>query len=432
MSKKLTRRRRAVVLILVLWIATVLSLLAYSVTYQMALETKLTSMRKKTVGADALARAGLAVAFTDLRNDLLFDYSDKNGSPQPYDAISDVWYRPADEREDGYELGENDGKYYFEVRDEERFLNLNVVAKPPAKPLLIAILEQLGYEEEDAEIVASAIIDWADADDQPALETSPGNEGLTYGLFQAEDRGESPREDDVERAILPNEPYLTVEGLMDVYGVTPELFFGPETPEAIYYRQMIGETAYDGGRFELDRRSGSRRGEAPLGLRDFFTVYGSEKLNLNTAPKHILEALFEAAGQSDPDGLAERVVRERGDERRKPDPDNAFQNLGEVNSKVPELGAIVGAAGRFHPLDVKSEVFTVTARGEEGGIAQQLQVTVHRALETMQRDDSFEAIDRAKERLERYEDKRERMRRRDDDERVFQVPAIRIVQWHRE
>ncbi|HMX63479.1 MAG TPA: hypothetical protein PKD58_10465, partial [Candidatus Sumerlaeota bacterium] len=61
------------ILVLVLWIVVILSLMAYSMLYQVSSEMSITSARKKQLQAEALARAGIAKAVVDLRNDLLFD-----------------------------------------------------------------------------------------------------------------------------------------------------------------------------------------------------------------------------------------------------------------------------------------------------------------------------------------------------------------------
>ena len=50
-----SRKRRSVVLIVVLWITAVLSMMAYSVIYQATLETRLTSVRKRSLQAEPLA-----------------------------------------------------------------------------------------------------------------------------------------------------------------------------------------------------------------------------------------------------------------------------------------------------------------------------------------------------------------------------------------
>src|SRR5690606_3744836 len=86
-SLRRTTHRRGIILVLVLWIAVLLSLLAYSVLYQMSLESRVTSLRARQLEANTLARAGIAKAFTDLKNDMIFDNSDAMNPP--FDAEGD-------------------------------------------------------------------------------------------------------------------------------------------------------------------------------------------------------------------------------------------------------------------------------------------------------------------------------------------------------
>ena len=57
---KLSRPRRAVILVIVLWIVVVLTVIAYSLTYEMRVSMKMTGHSIKQVKARGLARAGLA------------------------------------------------------------------------------------------------------------------------------------------------------------------------------------------------------------------------------------------------------------------------------------------------------------------------------------------------------------------------------------
>ncbi|MBI5154765.1 general secretion pathway protein GspK [Candidatus Poribacteria bacterium] len=415
------QKRRSVVLILVLWISVILTLMAYSVLYQMTLETRLTSTRKKTLVAKSLARAGVARAFTDLRNDLIFDFSDE--TKEPFDAEGDVWMDPAEENIKA-ELG--DGTYSVRVADEERLFDLNAF-KGANRVLLQKIIEYVGYEEADAKIAASAIIDFADADNQAVLDSAPGREGFAYAVLQGEDEGGPRRESEIVELRFPDEPYLTIEQLLDVYGVTPELYFGPGTPEAEYYREKLGPRR--GDRFKINEQRRSRAGkQKAIGLRDFFTVSSSKRLNINTAPEHVLSALFTAAGASDGDRMAENVIRKRrGGRTRRIDNDDAFKTAAEIQQSA-EIGGLLGPIQSLYQLNTRSGTFTVTSTGTFGGAIQTLQVTVSRNLATMRRDENFEQIDRARERQQRYEDRRERRRDR-NDEQVVRIPNVRIINW---
>ncbi len=420
-------RRRGVMLLIVLWVVTILSLLAYSVIYQTALETRLTSIRKKTVQAKASARAGLAKGFADLQNDLINDLSEE---VDIFDSEGDYWALGEDEdNRIDVELTDN-STYTIETVDENRYFNLNSMSAT-SRPLLEEIIELIGYEEDDAKIVASAIIDYADEDEDPALDSSSGDEGVAYGMIRADNEGQGRvSEDEVDPVVFPNEAYRSVDQLLDVYGVTPELYFGPGTEEAEHFRKAmeLGEQARRGESFLIkDRRR--RRDEEPLGLRDFFTVSTVRNLNINTAPQHVLEAYFIAGGRSDGDRLAETVIKQRrGGKSRRIDREDAFKSDAEI-SAFGDLAPLVGPLNAIYPMGVISTHFTLTSTGEVGEVRQVLRVTVRRQMLELQRDETFESRDRDRDRRDLY-DQRSRRRADKDDELTVRNPAIYIEKWH--
>ncbi len=305
---KNSRENRAVVLLLVLWIMVVLSLIAYSVIFQVTTETSITTSRKKYLKAQALARAGIAKAIIDLKNDMLYDTVEETG---PFDAEGDVWARP-EEAKTEVVLGddeETDGYFNTRVYDEDGLFNLNEMT-PANMMLLQKIIESIGYEEEDARDVAAIIVDWRDGDTIPSLANSSNNEeGIAFAIMMNEDLGGETDPDDVQPLRFRNENYATVEELLEVPGVTPELFFGPGSDEAIYYSKIL--PPYDGGRFQIKERRRSRFDDKIVGLRDYFTVHGIGRLNINTAPAHVLAAFAEAAGNTDGERWADRIISNR-------------------------------------------------------------------------------------------------------------------------
>lgn len=414
-------RRRGVAMLLVLWIVVILTMMAYSVIYQMGVETRLSSLRLRSLEAQSLARAGLARGMVDLRNDLIADNGD--ASKPPFDAEGDVWAKPEEGKAD-IEMGA--GTFNVVVRDEESLFNINRM-NSANRVLLEKIIENIGYEEEDAKIVAAAIIDYADADDEPAIDNAPAKtEKYAYAFYAAEDAGESTDLEKLTKARIANEPFLTVEGLLDVYGVTPELFFGPETEEAIYYRERMGDAV--GDRFVME--TGKRRDpdEPILGLRDYFTVYGNGQLNVNTAPQHVLAALFEAAGRTDGDRAAETLIRDRRGGRRDDfDNDNVFKSGADLQGNA-SLGAQLGPILAIYPLGTASTTFTLTSTGSVGQVRQTVSATVERSLALFNRDESFELDERAEEWNDLYEDRRNR-REDKKTERLARVPNVRVIHW---
>jgi len=421
-----SRGRRGVVLILILWIVIVLSLIAYSLLFQTTTETTMTSLRRRQLRAEALARSGFAKAIVDLRNDLIFDTSEE---AKLFDAEGDVWARPEEGKlqsypDDRFEGDEEKGFFNTYVYDESGLLNLNRFS-PQNMMILQKICEHIGYEEEDAALVAAAIVDWRDFDEIPALPSAASNkEGIAYAVLKGEAEGTEEDPDEVQPLVLRNENFLSTDELLEVFGVTPDLYFGPGTPEAEYYNAL--RPPMEGDRFRIEEPK--RRGDEPvLGLRDYLTVYNNAVLNINTAPAHVLAAFAEAAGSTDGESWGERVVNTRRSNREEDiDNDNAFTDLNDVQSDA-EVGGVVAVGQNMYPVSVNSNYFRIVSIGEYQGTRSKLVAVVHRELNQLQRNETFEASDRAQDRLERNSARTER---RTDKNNELQVryPAVRIVQ----
>jgi type II secretory pathway component PulK len=422
-------RQRGVVLVLVLWVVVILSLIAYSLLFQSASETTMTSQRKKYLQAEALARSGLAKAIVDLRNDMIFDTAESE-NPQRFDAEGDVWARPEEGKIDAFpdDRGEGDpetGMFNVRVYDEQGYLNINRF-NPQSMIILQKIAEKIGYEEEDAKLVAAAIVDWRDFDTVPAhTEASTNQEGIAYAVLRGEDEGGETDPDAVTKVVLRNEDLLTVDELLEVYGVTPELYFGPGSPEAEYYKTLLPERV--GERFQIEEKRRRSDDEPILGLRDFFTVYGDGTLNINSAPEHVLAAFAEGGGNSDGDAWGERVVKiRRSNQDEDIDNGSAFKDMGAVSANA-EVGGVVSVSQALYPVGVTSSVFRIVSVGEIGGVRCRIVAIVHRNLANLTRDESFEVTDRMEERRERNSARTER-RTDVNDERVVRYPAVRIIQ----
>jgi len=407
-------------LILVLWMSTVLGLMSYSVLYQMSIEARLNSSRNRSNQALMLARAGLAKAFVDLRNDMVYDQNEQREGNPRFDALGEIWADVEQDKLD-YELGP--GHFNVEVIDAESRLNLNRITAAN-KVLLDTIIEQIGYSEDDARIVAAAIIDYMDSDDVPLLENAEGTEGEAYGRLMAEAEGRRICRDDVPVAVFPNEPFLTIDGLLDVYGVTPALFFGPDTPEAEYYDDLLGERW--GGNFQMSNRRRSRFAGPPVGLRDFFTLDGSGQLNVNTAPRHVLQALMEAAGDTGAEMKADSITRRRSSARGRSD--DAFKTLQDFQNSS-EIGGLMQAMMAMHPLTVESTVFTVRSTGTVGEINRTLEAVVSRNWLQVPVNETLEELDRQRDRARIRQDRRDRWED-PDNANMVNIPNLRIKRWN--
>ena len=423
--------KRGIVLVLVLWLVIVLSLIAYSLLFQVTMETSMTSARKKYLKAEALARSGVARAVIDLKNDILFDNAEEG---KRFDAEGDVWARPEEGKnefniaDEEFSGDERDGYFSVRVYDEEGLFNLNRFSHSN-KAILQKMIEKIGYEEEDAKLVATSIIDWRDYDQHSGLPDSPSpKEGIAYAVMKGEAEGTEDDPDEVNPMRFRNEDYLTVDELLEVFGVTPDLYFGPGTPEAQYYNKLFGnEEGARTDRFQIDGNDRYRDDDEPiLGLRDYFTVYGNGVLNLNTAPEHVLDALAEATGFAD-EGFGERVLKiRRGGRDDDFDNDDAFKDMTEVMAQG-EIAGVVSAGRALYPMGVASTTFRIVSYGVVGEVKCRMEVLVSRELLRLQRDEDFEYTDRAEERRERFEGRFER-RENTENERLVNYPYVRIIQ----
>jgi hypothetical protein len=109
-------------------------------------------------------------------------------------------------------------------------------------------------------------------------------------------------------------------------------------------------------------------GDVGLGLHRFVTIYGSGKVNLNTAEQVVLEAIF----AKDP-AIAERIIerREGAAEDAEPDPatgesaGNPFTDVNQVNEIDGVNQQILRANGVVlgRDFDVKSNFYSMRIAG---------------------------------------------------------------------
>jgi general secretion pathway protein K len=178
------RRGRGVVLVAVLWILALLGIVAASFLRETRIETRVTRNLVENARAEALADAGVERA--------------KLGLLDPDDET--VW------RADGtpYEFSFGEGRIRVTLQSEAGKIDLN---EAPDETLL-ALFEVAGLSAADAVRFVDAIADFRD----PDIERRPaGAEGPDYaaaGFAQG----------------AKNAPFETVDELLQVFGMTRELY----------------------------------------------------------------------------------------------------------------------------------------------------------------------------------------------------------------
>ncbi len=176
-------REGGMVLVIVLWIMTLLAVMAGSFAYSMRVETRLATGTVERAQARALAEAGIAYA--------LAWQLDPEAQKQ--------WPPNGDLREWSF----GGGRLRIQVVDAGGLVNLNTANSE----LLKALLAAAGVDPQNQDRLADAIQDWRDPDDQPLPH------GAESGDYRAAGRP-GPK----------NAPFESVEELGEVLGITRELY----------------------------------------------------------------------------------------------------------------------------------------------------------------------------------------------------------------
>lgn len=395
-----TSEKRGVVLLVTLWIAVVLSIIAYSMTFQVRLEMKLAKQFRQNAQAEALARAGIAKGIADLKNDLLLDTSEGG---ERLDGEGDVWANPNDKFD--VELG--NGLYSVLVVDQNSKININSAHPLVLKEILIA----LGVDEDDVENIADAIVDWRDPDDQQI-----GGKGQRENSFYSSlirennDDKDLPDDEDVDIYHCKNDLFSSVEELLDVYGVTPEIFYGYDPEKQLSV--MLGEEDKD------------ERAASPVGLRDFVTVLNDDALNINTAPLEVLTAIIAASGipNSDAKGLADEIIRYRRKNRRKDfDNEQAFRSWRQLAEVDGFSQTSVRQIYTIQRLTTVSSIFEILSVGEIDDVNNRVKIYVGRTIETFNLDEGYDTPTSQK--------RSERRRTGDNRDLIIREPTVRVIRW---
>ncbi|MDQ7089147.1 MAG: type II secretion system protein GspK [Methylococcales bacterium] len=196
--KKTPPSQKGVALILVLWVLTLLIIMAGSFTLGMRRETRIIANLRDKAQAIALAEAGITFAQLNLST------LDK---AQRWRASGHI-----------YPVQFNQATIRVKIQSEFGKIDINKANEK----LLTGMLLQTDIAPEKHPAIVNAIIDWRDKDDLIRID---GAEKATY---QSEGLAYAPR----------NKPFQTIEELRLVLGVTPELFEQLKTMITVYSRQL--------------------------------------------------------------------------------------------------------------------------------------------------------------------------------------------------
>lgn len=294
-----TSGQKGFAMVLVLWVVALLMVIIPVFVHSMRSESTALLNTADSTTAHALALAGVEAAINELTADFSIVSKGDEGLVLLERAAGGLKPLPS-ERE--FTLG--NGLVSYTIEDERGRININTAGRD----VLDSLLRLTGVQAPERDIITDSILDWRD-------------ENHEFHLNGAEDD---------YYASLPH-PYGAKDGPADfkeelllVKGMTEAVFYGKETGAA--------ET---------------QRG----GIRPHITIYGDNRLNLNTASTEALEAYY---GK----GIASEIILKRQSEGAITIPVNnglvtsdtfTIESTGEYNGMRYTVEAIVikkpGAGG---------------------------------------------------------------------------------------
>lgn len=318
------RDSRGVAVVIVLWVVLVLSLLISGFAFTMHVETQVASYARKELKAEMLARSGVEVA----RMQLILDQ--RSPTESGFDALNQEWATNELMYVD-HELG--DGIYNVKVTDEESKIPINGASEAQLKRLM----DLLGVDPSDGDVIVDSILDWIDTDDLTKLN---GAESDYYLSLSPSYRAK-------------NAPLDRVEELLLVRGVTPELLHG--TP-------------------------GTNKDPGQPGFADVFTTMTSGGVNVNTASAIVMQTML---GLDDVQVQAVLERRDGADGIAGTEDDMPFRTVDEFFATVGNMDAANRQAVQGF-ITVNSSFFTVRSTGEVGGVKHTILATLRRDGDTIQ------------------------------------------------
>jgi len=334
-----TAGRKGSILVVVLWLVTIMSMLAVSITAFSSGQIIFTRNLRNRAACYYLARAGIIMGIAELeRNQTL--------SPN-FDALKDEWSNKAEifanrtlrsgtfsvtyEYASGlkvYNTMEGDKAItntFYGMIDEDRKLNINAQTRPD---YIKNLFQQVAVLQEDqAKALADCIMDWRDQD---SIRRQYGAEAEHY-----ENLPNSYK--------CKNNKFDTLEELILVKGMTPEIFNA---------------------------------------VKDYITIYGDSRANINTAPYNVLITLGLTASAAD------AVIRARAgvDEAEGTEDDEVFTQPNAITNIVGKRTSLsqsdsdsITKLVNAGMLKVSSDYFKIISigslSGDEGGKKNSAKIT---------------------------------------------------------
>jgi general secretion pathway protein K len=321
------RNSRGVALVMVLWVITILTVVVLEFSFAMRTEVNITKNFKEELQLYAIAQGGVqrAIAELILKHDARAQQLRKTMKTEEVTPEKKEWV--ADGRP--YPVKFDQGECELRIMSEAGKININTISEMTLRKLI----GNLGLEVEKRDVVVDSILDWRDPDDFLRIN---GAENDYYQSLKEPYRCKNGNLDSIEELLL-------------VKGVTPELFYG---------------------------RKGTKGGEegaktSDVGFKDIFSVYApGEQVDINSASLPVLRAVLGL-----PSEVAKAILKAREEK--------GFQNQQDLVQKVPELSPFIAEiTGRLvfsstsNPLT--TVYYTIESRGKskDGGAVRGLKTIV--------------------------------------------------------
>ncbi|TCV87574.1 general secretion pathway protein K [Methylomonas methanica] len=177
-------RQRGLALVIVIWILTLLSLMAGSFALSMRRESSVAGALKNNAQAQALAETGLSIA------QFMLQHADPE---QRWHADGSIYRIPG-----------NDSEIRIRILSESGKVDINAAEEP----LLKALINSVSDDEKLQQHLLDALLDWRDADDEPRPQGAEKKQYRQAGL-----------------AYQPsNQPFQSLEELQLVLGFNADIF----------------------------------------------------------------------------------------------------------------------------------------------------------------------------------------------------------------
>jgi len=258
-------RERGIAIVIVLVCVFVLAALGATLAAYMKVETRLAANSNNEAEMQWLGRSGVEMARYVVAQQL-------NIPNEPYDALNQKWAGGSGETNDlladvsltDVPLG--NGKFSVKITDTERKFNINLAIGNDA--LLQQAMILIGVDAGEIPTIISSIQDWLDRDDSVRVNGAESEyyQGLNPPYF------------------AKNGPIDDLSELLFVRGVTPEIYWGPNStnhPTQVFQTRTPTTRPATAGTTPI----------ASAGLVDIFTPISSGRINLNTASATTLQMI---------------------------------------------------------------------------------------------------------------------------------------------